>query len=230
MRFTKEDNLISRGLAEEGISIDPQYGNAYTLLAATYMLDTYFGDIKSRKQSLGKAIELSKKAVALGTNAHDMLGWLYSLAGQHDKAIAECKKGVEFDPNSSLSRAWYGAVLLKVARYELAVEELEQAVRRDPMAGTWVLRFLGSAYSFTGRHDEAITILSKAIQKAPNDYLSRLLMTRAYIFAGRQEEAEAEAAEVLRLNPKFSLENYAKRTTGKDKERSLEAYRRAGLK
>jgi TolB-like protein/class 3 adenylate cyclase/Tfp pilus assembly protein PilF len=231
MRFTKEDNLISRGLAEEGISMDPQYGNAYILLAATYMLDTYFGDIKSRKQSLGKAIELAKKAVALEhVGGYAMLGWLYSLTGQHDKAIAECKKAVEFDPNSSLSRVWYGAVLLKVGRYEVAVQELEQAVRRDPMAGTWVLRFLGSAYSFTGRHDEAITTLNKAIQKAPNDYLSRLTITRAYIFAGRQEEAQAEAAEVLRLNPKFSLENYAKRTTGKDKERSLEAYRRAGLK
>jgi len=89
---------------------------------------------------------------------------------------------------------------------------------------------LGGAYSLTGRHDEAITTLKRAIQKAPNDYLSRLLITRAYIFAGRQEEAEAEAAEVLRLNPRFSLENFAKRMTDKEKELSLEAYRRAGLK
>ena len=82
----------------------------------------------------------------------------------------------------------------------------------------------------TERHAEAISTLKRAIQKAPKDYLSRLLMTRAYIFAGMQEEAEAEAAEVLRLNPKYSLENHAKRMTGKDKERSIEALRRAGLK
>ena len=159
-----------------------------------------------------------------------MLGWLYSVTGQDVKAIAECKKAVELDPNSASYRAWYGAVLNKVGRYEIAVQELEQSVRRDPMAGTWVLRFLGSAYSSTGRHEEAIATLKKAIQKAPKDYLSRLTIIRAYIFAGRQEEAQAEAAEVLRLNPKFSLENYAKKMTGKDKERSLEAFRRAGLK
>jgi len=231
MRFTKEDNLISRGLVEEGISMDPQYGSAYVLLAATYMLDSFLGDIKSREQSLGKAIELATKAVTLETvGGYAILGWLYSLTGQYDKAIAECKKAVELDPNSSSARAWYGSVFYKVGRYEEAVQELEQAMRRDPMAGTWVLRSLGTAYSFTGRHDEAITTLKKAIQKAPNDYLARLIIIRAYIFAGRQEEAEAEAAEVLRLNPKFSLENYAKRMTGKDKERSLEALRRAGLK
>ena len=53
---------------------------------------------------------------------------------------------------------------------------------------------------------------------------------RADIFADRKEEAEAEAAEVLRLNPSFSLENYTKIHTGKDKERSLDAFRRAGVK
>ena len=230
MRFTKDDNYISRQLVEEGIAMDPQYGDAYVLLAATYMLDTFFGDIKNRKQYFGKAIEIAKKAITLDeVGGYAMLGWLYGLTEQADKAIAECKKAVKLDPNSASYRAWYGAVLNKVGQYEAAVQELEQSVRRDPMAGTWVLRFLGSAYSSTGRHEEAIATLKKAIQKAPNDYLSRLLLTRAYIFAGRQEEAEAEAAEVLRLNSKFSLETYAKRMTGKDKERSLEALRRAGL-
>lgn len=231
MLFTKEDNYISRGLAEEGIAMDPKYASAYVLLAATYMLDTFLGDVKNRKQNLGKAIELAKQAVALEyVGGYAMLGYLYSLTGQADKAIAECKKAVELDPNASLARAWYGAVLYKAGQYKAAVQELEQSVRRDPMAGTWVLRFLGSAYSFARRHDEAITTLKKAIQKAPNDHLSRLMIIRAYIFAGRQEEAETEAAEVLRLDPKFSLENYTKRMTGKDKERSLEAFRRAGLK
>jgi adenylate cyclase len=231
MRFTKDDNLISRGIAEEAVNIDPQYGEAYVLLSATYMLETFLGDIKFREQNLEKGIEHAKMAISLeAVGGYAFLGWLYSLKGQYDKALVETRKAVELDPNSSSHRAWYGTVLHKVGRHEEAVQELEQAVRRDPMAGTWVLRSLGSAYSFTGRHEEAITTLKRAIQKAPNDYLSRLLMTRAYIFAGRQEEAEAEAAEVLRLNPKFSLENYAKRMTGKDKERSLEAFRRAGLK
>jgi adenylate cyclase len=63
------------------------------------------------------------------------------------------------------------------------------------------------------------------------DYHMRFTKDDNLISRGMAEEAEAEAAEVLRLNPKFSLENYyAKRMTGKDKERSIEALRRAGLK
>ena len=33
---------------------------------------------------------------------------------------------------------------------------------------------------------------------------------RTYIYLGRENEARAEAAEVLRINPKFSVEQYGK--------------------
>ncbi|MDH3724074.1 MAG: tetratricopeptide repeat protein, partial [Desulfobacteraceae bacterium] len=231
MRFTKDDNLISRDLAQEAISIDPEYGEAYVLLAATYMAETYFESDKSPKESMGQAIGYAKKAVELETvGGHAMLGQLYSLIGQIDKALTECRLAVDLAPNSAIARTWYGAVLINAGQYDMAVEKLEQAGRRDPMAGTWFLRYLGSAYSLKGRHDEAISTLKKAIQKAPNDYLSRLLLTRAYIFAGRPDEAQAEAAEVVRLNPNFSLEQFAKRYNAKDKDRSMDAFRQAGLK
>jgi hypothetical protein len=86
------------------------------------------------------------------------------------------------------------------------------------VAGTWALRFLGSDYAFAGPNEVAITTLKQAIEKAPNDYLSLLTIIGAYIFSGRQEEAEA--AEVLNFIPKISLENYAKRMTCKYKELS----------
>jgi adenylate cyclase len=195
------------------------------------MLETYFGSEKSPKELMGQAIGNAKKAVELETvGGHAILGWLYSLIGQIDKALYECKIAVDLAPNSASARTWYGAVLTKAGQYDMAVQELEQSLRRDPMAGTWVLRFLGSAYSLNDRHEEAISTLKEAIQKAQKDYLSRLLLTRAYVFAGRPDEAQAEAAEVLRLNPDFSLENHAKRFKAKDTERTINALRQAGLK
>ena len=74
MRFTKDDNLISRGLTEEAISIDPEYGEAYVLLAATYMLETFFESVKSREQSMRQAIGYAKKAVELETNPLQRMG------------------------------------------------------------------------------------------------------------------------------------------------------------
>jgi adenylate cyclase len=62
--------------------------------------------------------------------------------------------------------------------------------------------------------------------------VTHLWLTTAYSWAGRLEEARAQAAEVLRIDPKFSLEEQAKRSFYKnraDSDRSLEGLRKAGL-
>ncbi len=48
--------------------------------------------------------------------------------------------------------------------------------------------------------------------------MARLFMAGIYSRAGRDEEARIEAAEVLRINPKFSLEKFAKSLTYKKQE------------
>jgi hypothetical protein len=58
-------------------------------------------------------------------------------------------------------------------------------------------------------------------------------MAMAYSFSGRDEEARVEAAEVLRIYPKFSLNKFAKKVGYKnqeDKERLISALSKAGLK
>jgi hypothetical protein len=54
-----------------------------------------------------------------------------------------------------------------------------------------------------------------------------------YSEIGKEAEARAEAAEVLRINPKFSLEVHKERVPIKDPamlERHLAALRKAGFK
>ena len=50
---------------------------------------------------------------------------------------------------------------------------------------------------------------------------------------GREKDARAEAAEVLRINPKFSVDYFAKALPYKDQEvpsKIVDALRKAGLK
>jgi hypothetical protein len=50
---------------------------------------------------------------------------------------------------------------------------------------------------------------------------------------GREKEARAEAAEILRINPKFSLDYLAKTLSYKDQSQNdkvVNALRKAGLK
>jgi hypothetical protein len=60
-----------------------------------------------------------------------------------------------------------------------------------------------------------------------------MMMTVVYSFSGRDEKARVEAAEVLRIQSKFSLEQLEKKLTYKreeDRDRVLGALRKAGLR
>jgi adenylate cyclase len=85
----------------------------------------------------------------------------------------------------------------------------------------------------TGQYNEAINWCERAVRREPNSPWPRLFLAAVYSLAGRDEKARLEAAEVLRINPKFSLEKFAKDVTYKnqeDKERLIGALRQAGLK
>ena len=61
---------------------------------------------------------------------------------------------------------------------------------------------------------------------------AHLNLGACYAALGREDEAHAEIAEVLRLNPKYSVKIYAKRSPIRDKavkERYIDALRKAGL-
>jgi tetratricopeptide (TPR) repeat protein len=234
---TKEGNAQARFLLDEVIALDPQYPSAYGLLASIHFMDASLGISKSPGESLKQAFESIKKAIALDdTNAtfHSLLGWLYILMEkQYDKGIAECERAIALAPNSSTSHIWMGLVLTCAGKPEEAVRYAEQALRLDPITPGWYYRILGLAYSSTGRYEEAIAALRKALSRTPNDLIAHANLTSAYSWAGRHEEARAQATEVLRINPSFSIEQRAKMLPYKnqtDLERYLEGLRKAGLK
>jgi len=81
----------------------------------------------------------------------------------------------------------------------------------------------------TGRFEEAVSGFKKVLQGAPDDVFAHLGLAATYSMMGREKEAGAEAAEVLRINPKFSLDNFAK-IVPEDQSDFIKALRKAGLK
>jgi adenylate cyclase len=235
-RLNIESNALAKQLTEEAIALDPEYAWAYHNLARTHMLDVWLGTSKFPKQSITKAMELLQKAIVLDetfAEAHGHLGWLFSMTKQHDKALTEGEKAVTLNPNSADSHMRYGKILTFAGRYEESIPELKKAIRLNPIPPNIYLYSLGISYCWTGQYEEAIAWCEKAVRREPNSLFARLFMTMAYSLSGRDEDARVEAAEVLRIQSKFSLENFAKIVTYKnqeDKERCINALRKAGLK
>ena len=84
-----------------------------------------------------------------------------------------------------------------------------------------------------GCYAEARVPLQRYLSRYPNMLHMHLMLAVVYSELGQAAEARAEAAEVLRLNPHFSLEVHKQRAPIKDPavlERHIAALRKAGLK
>ena len=86
------------------------------------------------------------------------------------------------------------------------------------------------SYAGIGQYEEAITWGRKAVLQNPNDFIAQIMLTQIYCLSERYEETRAQFAEVLRLQPKFSVEKWAKRVKGANKEKIIDCLRKAGLK
>jgi adenylate cyclase len=235
-RSTIEGNVLARQLSEEAIALDPEYPEAYRMLGVTHFVDVLHGVSKSPEESLALASKLTRKAIDLDESngvAHAKLGFILVMMRQYDKAIEEGKRALELEPNSAYVLHTYGAILYFAARNEEAIPLFEKAIRLNPKPPNMYRHHYGAALREAERYEEAIAQVKKAIEREPNDILSYSVLASSYSMAGREEEARAAAAEILRINPNFSLENYIKRSPHKDQtvnERYVDAMRKAGLK
>ncbi len=124
--------------------------------------------------------------------------------------------------------------LSRSGRPEEAVGMVKQALRRkSSLADTYLSSSIGAAYDLAGRPEEAIAPLKQYLTRYPNILGAHLTLAAVYSELGKEAEARAEGAEVLRINPQFSLEVHKQRVPIKDPavlERQLAALRQAGLK
>jgi hypothetical protein len=84
-----------------------------------------------------------------------------------------------------------------------------------------------------GRNVEAIPALKTHVAHYPGNFYAHLALVAAYSETGRKEEARAEAAKVLSVNPQFSIERFKLRLPIADRtlsERYFADYRQAGLR
>jgi len=234
-RLNPESNAMAKQLVEEAIALDPEYAWPHYVLARCNVLDVWLGTSKSPKQSIGKAMGLLQKALALDdtfAEAHGTLGFLYSMARKYDKGIAEAEMAVSLNPNSAESHYRLGKTLSFASRWEESIPEYKKGIRLDPIPPGTHLWSLGLSYAYTGQYEEAIEWCEKAVRQEPDDLLARIMITAVYSWSGLDEEARVEAAEVLRIQPKFTVKKWEKKLKYKnqeDNERAISALRKAGL-
>jgi tetratricopeptide (TPR) repeat protein len=130
--------------------------------------------------------------------------------------------------------SFYALSLIFAGRPEEAIPLLKKANRLNPLGAALSFLYLGHAYRDTGRPEEAVSAYKKALQLSPNNISAHISLAVIYGMMGREQEARAEAAEVLTLNPKFSLDRFERvMSVYKDQpitDKIIGTLRKAGLK
>jgi tetratricopeptide (TPR) repeat protein len=186
-------------------------------------------------QTLAQALAVAQRAVTLNDAvpmSHMILGIVYLWQQRYDQALVEGERGVALNPPMSDPYAILAETLSRVGQSEEALQMVEQALRRKPPIPDQHLNSVGTAYYFAGKPEEAISPLKQYLARYPGQLGAHLTLTAVYSELGKDAEAQAEAAAVLRLNPQFSLEVHKQRVPIKDSavlERHIAALRKAGL-
>jgi len=236
VRCTQEGNVKARQWFEKAVALDPRYADAYAVLGATYLYDWVF-QWSQDLQTLQRALELTQKAIVIDDavpRAYLILGQVYLYLKQYDQAIASAQRAIALNPNFADAYALgLAEIFTAVGRSAEVVGLVEKAMHLNPRSPYLYFFLLGRAYRLLGRSEEAIAALKEALAGNPNFVPAHFQLAGLYSELGQEEAARAEGAEVLRLNPNFSLEVWKQRAVFKDPTivgRWFAAARKAGLK
>ena len=208
---TRESNDRSKPLLERAIALSPQFASAYAMLAAPLIREYINGWVEQPEQSLRRAHELAQHAVALD-DTHPQAHWLLGLSlmwmKRPDPAARSVERAIELAPNFADAYAALGQIYTYVGRPAAdAIEQFTTAMRLDPHYRDVFLYFLGQAYFMGGQYEAAVATLKRRLIRRPDTDITRVLLAASYGHLGRTKEARDEWAEVLRINPNYSLEH-----------------------
>ena len=122
-----------------------------------------------------------------------------------DQAVADGERAVAINPNYADGYQALSDALETVGKPEEALHAVEQAIRLDPSRPDFYSEELGNAYEHMGRYQEAISLGKRYLTAHPNSLVHHLGMVLCYVEVGRDQDARAEAAEVMRISPDFAL-------------------------
>ena len=216
-------------LLQKALELDPNYAQAYAVLADCYM-GNYFEDPK--KETLDMALAHARKAVSLDDNdarCQLEIGFCQIYYDRFDLAGEHLTKAIALNPNSLEIATIYGYWQALAGHPEDALAALEAATVHDPFRFPGFFETKGYALFIAGRYVEAIETFEKL---EPKQFFDYAYLAAAYACMGDPTKAVAAAADVMRLKPQFSIAwfdqmlHFAKPA---DRQRFHEGMRKAGL-
>jgi TolB-like protein/Tfp pilus assembly protein PilF len=151
---------------EQAVSIDPNYALAYTGLADSYALLAMYGGKVPPTESMPKAKEYARKALALDPNlaeAHASLAQIldnfdYDFAGAERELI----RAIELNPSYATAHQWLAEVHAHTGSFDKSMAAIDKALELDPFS-LIINRMKGMILLYARRYDEALEQMNRTV-------------------------------------------------------------------
>ena len=240
LRWSPKDFFEAIPFFEKAVQIDPNYGQAYAALAATYYHGSklrlglnQFGI--SQEEGLLLARKYLEKAMKNPTAlAHYLTSYMNLFRYQWQEALVEAERGITIEPNNAIINDHMGFVLTMVGNPKQGVEFIQKAMRLDPHYPAMPLYFEGLAYFHMGEFEKAINLFQRSLKFDQEMYTgSGRFLAATYALLGRDEEAKELVSELrIKFGGSLYLYNLMRLTPFKNMniaDRYAEGCAKAGL-
>ncbi|TYO63862.1 hypothetical protein FXV83_25345 [Bradyrhizobium hipponense] len=235
-RVTRQDHLAAQALLERAIAIDPAYGQALSVLAASHMFGVHLGwaDLATTAPVAEAAALAAVRCDHEDAWAHAALGSVCFSTRRLADALSEFEQALALNPNFSLAQGYYALALSYAGRPKDSFEAAQKAIRLSPRDPSLAIYHGIAGYArFTERrYDEAIALAREAIRHRGDLTGAYRVLAVSAGMTGDSALAEMALQELRRTQPGISLRWIATQlpwANDADREHYLEGFRRAGL-
>jgi class 3 adenylate cyclase/TolB-like protein/Flp pilus assembly protein TadD len=240
-RPPSEDNAVDAvGRFERALQLDPQLPQGLIGMARALLVLVANGWSANPAQDTARADELITRVLTIEpghASARLVKADVLKTRRQFDQAISELKVAIGHDRNLASGHASAGATSILTGRSAEAVPLLETAIRlspRDPLLNVWEFQIC-HAYAHLAQWDKAIAWCNKSIATNADYWLPYADLAAAYAWTGRDAEARAAVAELLKLMPGYTVRKWLDASASDNStfrgeyQRIVDGLRKAGL-
>jgi adenylate cyclase len=218
------------------MDLDPSYGLPRAIAAWCYAQRLSYLRTTNLPEDRNRANSLAAEAIRLEGNNPLVLtcsGAAYSITGEHTRAQDLIGKALELDPNSAW--AWHRSGWLNVftRQADQAIGDFQRAMRLSPVDPLMFNVFIGigAAHFDRGEYVEAVHWLERGLREKPDAVWAKRLLSAAYFYAGRVDDAKRTFASFCEAFPEMTVGKVLDRTPGSMfiKEKFAAAFKALGL-
>ena len=232
---TRAGNTNVRAFMAKVIEIEPNHAAAYAITSFSHVNDYVNGWAAEPETALSTGLELARCAVAMDDQEPDAyfalamaLMWSWGL----DKALDAVARCIALKPSAPDARLLKAHAEIFSGLPADAVETLKISMQLDPLYPEIALHFLAEARFALDEFDLALTAIRRRIERNPESATAHALLASICGCLGRNEDGRSAWAQVLKIDPSFSIERRRRVLPFKnpaDFERRVEGLRRLGL-